>query len=70
MSHPMQEVFNMIADIKETESTILITGETGTGKGLAAKAIHELGHAFNLKHCKDPACIMHYCRNLNDVDQK
>ncbi len=34
------------------------------------EAIHELGHAFNLKHCKDPACIMHYCRNLNDVDQK
>ncbi len=39
-SGSMQEVFNMIEDIKDTESTILITGETGTGKGLAAKAIH------------------------------
>jgi len=37
---PMQQIFDLIMDIKDTESTILITGETGTGKGLAAKAIH------------------------------
>jgi DNA-binding NtrC family response regulator len=39
-SGPMQTVFNLIRDIAPTDSTILITGETGTGKGLAAKAIH------------------------------
>ncbi|MCK5311159.1 MAG: sigma-54-dependent Fis family transcriptional regulator [Desulfobacteraceae bacterium] len=39
-SKPMQEVFNLIEDIRNTDSTVLITGETGTGKGLAAKAIH------------------------------
>ena len=39
-SMPMQEIFNLIEDINHTESTVLITGETGTGKGLAAKAIH------------------------------
>lgn len=39
-SMPMQEIFNLIEDIQNTESTVLITGETGTGKGLAAKAIH------------------------------
>ncbi len=39
-SKPMQEIFDLINDIKDTESTVLITGETGTGKGLAAKAIH------------------------------
>jgi archaemetzincin len=32
--------------------------------------IHELGHTFNLRHCKDPKCIMHYCRSLDDVDHK
>jgi len=37
---PMQEVFDLIADVAPTGSTVLITGETGTGKGLAAKAIH------------------------------
>ena len=39
-SKPMQAVFDIICDIAPTDSTILITGETGTGKGLAAKAIH------------------------------
>ncbi|NNL76844.1 MAG: sigma-54-dependent Fis family transcriptional regulator, partial [Desulfobacterales bacterium] len=39
-SKPMQEVFDLIRDVAPMESTVLITGETGSGKGLAAKAIH------------------------------
>jgi DNA-binding NtrC family response regulator len=39
-SAPIQKVFELIGDIAAMESTVLITGETGTGKGLAAKAIH------------------------------
>ena len=39
-SASMQEIFNLIEDISDTDTTVLITGETGTGKGLAAKAIH------------------------------
>lgn len=39
-SHAMQQVFELIQNIASSNSTILITGETGTGKGLAAKAIH------------------------------
>lgn len=34
------------------------------------EAAHELGHTFNLRHCRDPACIMHYCRSIRDVDRK
>lgn len=34
------------------------------------EAIHELGHTFNLRHCKDHACCMHYCRTIKDVDRK
>jgi len=37
---PMQEVFDFVQDVAPTGSTVLIMGETGTGKGLAAKAIH------------------------------
>ena len=36
----MQQVFDLIQDVAPVNSTVLITGETGTGKGLAAKAIH------------------------------
>lgn len=39
-SKPMQEIFDLICDVAPMASTVLITGETGTGKGLAAKAIH------------------------------
>jgi DNA-binding NtrC family response regulator len=39
-SKAMQAVFDIICDIAPADSTILVTGETGTGKGLAAKAIH------------------------------
>lgn len=43
-SPAMQQVFDLIQDVGPSESTILITGETGTGKGLAAKAIHTCSH--------------------------
>ncbi len=39
-SRRMQEIFDLIQDVAPMGSTVLITGETGTGKGLAAKAIH------------------------------
>jgi DNA-binding NtrC family response regulator len=39
-SKPMQEIFDLVCAVAPMDSTILITGETGTGKGLAAKAIH------------------------------
>jgi two-component system response regulator PilR (NtrC family) len=39
-SAAMLEVFKMIETIARTNSTILITGESGTGKGLVAQAVH------------------------------
>jgi len=39
-SRSLQEVFDLIERIAPTDSTVLIKGETGTGKGLAARAIH------------------------------
>jgi archaemetzincin len=37
---------------------------------VAKEAVHELGHTFDLRHCPDAHCIMHYCRSIDDVDQK
>jgi len=39
-SQPMQKLFQMLETVAGTNSTILITGETGSGKEVVAKAIH------------------------------
>jgi two-component system nitrogen regulation response regulator GlnG len=40
-SPPMREVFRLIGRIAASDLNVLITGETGTGKELAARALHE-----------------------------
>jgi len=39
-SHAMQQVFELIARVAPRRSTVLIQGQSGTGKELVAKAIH------------------------------
>ena len=39
-SKPMRAVFNSIQMVAQTDVTVLIRGDTGTGKDLAARAIH------------------------------
>ena len=40
-SRPMRDVFKSIELVAPTDSTVLVLGETGTGKELIARAIHE-----------------------------
>jgi len=39
-SPQMEDIFRLIREVAESDSSILILGETGTGKELVAKAIH------------------------------
>ena len=38
--HRMQRIFDMVDSVADTKATMLITGESGTGKSLVARAIH------------------------------
>jgi len=46
-SPAMQAVFQIIQNAAETEATVLVRGESGSGKELVAKAIHDLSARRN-----------------------
>jgi DNA-binding NtrC family response regulator len=52
-SRALQEIFDLIERIGPTDSTVLIKGETGTGKGLAARAIHTKS-----RRCQGPFVVV------------
>ncbi|OXG04169.1 DNA-binding NtrC family response regulator [Flavobacterium araucananum] len=51
-SAAMQNVYELIAQVALSPSTVLISGETGTGKELVASAIHSLSLVGNKKMIK------------------
>jgi transcriptional regulator with PAS, ATPase and Fis domain len=54
-SREMQGILGLIAKIGDSDATVLFMGETGTGKGLLAKVVHEVSnrrdHPFVQVNC-------------------
>ncbi|MCL5058952.1 MAG: sigma 54-interacting transcriptional regulator [Actinobacteria bacterium] len=46
-NHQMQDIFQILPDVAESDSTVLIEGPTGSGKELLARAIHNLSRRRN-----------------------
>jgi Nif-specific regulatory protein len=56
----MQEVYRLIRLVAPTKVTVLVVGETGTGKELVARGVHRLSS------CKDGPYIRVNCGALNE----
>jgi DNA-binding NtrC family response regulator len=52
-SRPVRELFRVIEKVADTDRSVLITGEPGTGKQLIAEAIH-----YNSKRRDKPKAII------------
>ncbi len=54
-SPAMQRVFDVMEKVAQTDATVLLSGETGTGKDLVARALHYAGprkeHRFVAQNC-------------------
>lgn len=59
-SKPMQDVYSLLDKIRQSESTVMIQGENGTGKELIAKAIH-----YNSPR-KEKIFVTQNCSAFND----
>jgi DNA-binding NtrC family response regulator len=46
-SKPIEQVFQLISDFAKVDATVMIEGETGTGKELVARAIHRRSKRSN-----------------------
>ncbi|MBW2645911.1 MAG: sigma-54-dependent Fis family transcriptional regulator [Deltaproteobacteria bacterium] len=46
-SKAMQEVFKLVAKVADSQATVLLQGESGTGKDLVARSIHNLSSRRN-----------------------
>jgi DNA-binding NtrC family response regulator len=57
----MQEVFQKVRSVAPTKSTVLLTGETGTGKGLLAQLVHRHSNR------KDGPFISVHCGAIPDT---
>lgn len=51
-SDTMKYVFHSINEVAKTDSTVLIEGETGVGKELVARAIHDKSNRFDMPFIK------------------
>jgi len=60
----------IVSTYRLNEGFPLISSHENFYERLSKEAIHEIGHTFNLRHCRERACIMHYCRTVEDVDLK
>ncbi|MFH1359973.1 MAG: sigma-54 dependent transcriptional regulator [Candidatus Omnitrophota bacterium] len=55
-SDKMQKVYHIIESVASSHATVMISGESGTGKGLVATAVHQMDHNRSDKPFVEVSC--------------
>ena len=58
----------LVSTFRLNEDNISLNPDKTFRDRIVKESIHEIGHTFNLKHCKNNDCIMNYCRSVKEVD--
>ena len=58
----------IVSDFRLNDDNFALEPDKLFNARIVKEAIHEIGHTFNLKHCKNADCIMNYCRSVKEVD--
>jgi two-component system response regulator HydG len=60
-SKPLRDLLELVRQVADSDASVLITGEGGTGKELAARALHQWSHR------KDGPFITLHCGSLSEA---
>ena len=55
VSPALRRAMEQVERVAATDSTVLLLGETGTGKELVATRLHQLAHAATVRWCASTA---------------
>ncbi|MFO7965732.1 MAG: archaemetzincin [Desulfobacterales bacterium] len=60
----------IVSTSRLNEDNLTVEPEKVFKTRVVKESLHEIGHTFNLTHCRNTDCIMNFCRSVKEVDAR